>query len=110
KTELSPCAIVNVGSIPFRGTTTCGPKTTVTVQKAATTSTNVSPSTSASTGAGTTSTSTGTTTSPASGMTAQRAETGSSDLSAPATLAAGLVAAGAGPVGFTAMRRRRNHA
>ncbi|NEC67732.1 hypothetical protein [Streptomyces sp. SID9727] len=114
KTELSPCAIVNEGSIPFRGTTTCGPKATVTVKKAATTSTNTSTtpssSTSAQAGTGTASTGTGTTTSATSGMTAQLAETGSSNLAAPTAAAAGLVAAGAGAVGFTAMRRRRSHA
>lgn len=43
-------------------------------------------------------------------MTAQLAETGSRGLSATAVAAAGLVATGAGALGFTAVRRRRSRA
>ncbi|MGC4946959.1 hypothetical protein ACLQ2N_12275 [Streptomyces sp. DT224] len=113
KTELSPCAIVNEGSIPFRGITSCGTKATVTVKKAAATTGTPSPSPTSSVTASASPTpavtGTGTTSTP-SGMTAQLAETGSSGLSATAVGAAGLVAAGAGAVGFTAVRRRRGRA
>ncbi|MEU2025147.1 hypothetical protein ABZ565_23830 [Streptomyces sp. NPDC016469] len=109
KTELSPCAIVNEGSIPFRGITSCGAKATVTVQKAAATTGTASPSPSATASSSPATTGNGADAT-SSGMTAQLAETGSSGLSATALGAAGLVAAGAGAVGFTAVRRRHGRA
>ncbi|OKJ68541.1 hypothetical protein [Streptomyces sp. CB02460] len=111
KTEVSPCAIVNEGSIPFRGITECGERATVTVEKAAATTGTPSPSPSVTASASSSPAATGTgTTSTSSGMTAQLAETGSGGLSATAAGAAGLVAAGAGALGFTAVRRRRGRA
>ncbi|WP_037868862.1 hypothetical protein [Streptomyces sp. SPB074] len=128
RTELSPCVIVNEGPVPFKGVTSCGTPATVTV-KAAGASPSASPSPSAhasasvptsasapasqgagtGTGVGTTSTRTGTA-APASAVTARLAETGSGGLSTPVALAAGLVVAGAGVLGFAAVRRRRDHA
>ncbi|MGZ2356968.1 hypothetical protein LRE75_09815 [Streptomyces sp. 372A] len=109
KTEVSPCVIVNEGSIPFRGITDCGRRATVTVEKAAATTPSPSPSVTASASSSPATTGTGTD-SASSGMTAQLAETGSSGLSATAVGAAGLVAAGAGAMGFAAVRRRRGRA
>ncbi|MEW1892609.1 hypothetical protein [Streptomyces sp. NPDC085659] len=107
KTEVSPCAIVNAGDIPFRGITSCGKGATLTVKKAATSGTpSPSPSVTATASSSPTTTGTGST-SASSGMSAQLAETGSGGLSATAVGAAGLVAAGAGALGFTAVRRRR---
>ncbi|TRV81085.1 hypothetical protein FKN01_04930 [Streptomyces sp. 130] len=109
KTEVSPCAIVNEGSTPFRGITSCGDGATITVEKAAAASGAPSPSASATASPSPAATGTGTGAA-SSGMTAQLAETGGSGLSATAVGAAGLVAAGAGAVGFTAVRRRRGRA
>lgn len=111
KTEVSPCAIVNEGPIPFRGITSCGEGAAVTVKKAAATTGTPSPSPSVTASASSSPAATGTgTTSTSSGMTAQLAETGSGGLSATAVGATGLVAAGAGVLGFTAVRRRRGRA
>ncbi|WP_328898728.1 hypothetical protein OHR86_01040 [Streptomyces sp. NBC_00441] len=110
KTEVSPCVIVNEGSIPFRGTTSCGKGATVTVKKAAASGTaSPSPSVTASASSSPAATGTGSTSTP-SRVTAQLAETGSGGLSATAVGAGGLVAAGAGALGFTAVRRRRGRA
>ncbi|MGZ2356690.1 hypothetical protein LRE75_08335 [Streptomyces sp. 372A] len=129
KTEVSPCAIVNEGAIPFRGTTSCGTKATVTVRKAAGTSATGPRTSTSSAPVAPASTTTGNGTAPASaspaptgtnkgvgadsatsGVTTQLAETGSGNsVAAPTAAAAGLLAAGAGAFAFTAMRRRRNH-
>ncbi|MFF7340507.1 hypothetical protein ACFZAT_24610 [Streptomyces sp. NPDC008163] len=111
KTEVSPCAIVNGGAIPFRGITSCGKGAVVTVNKAAATTGTPSPSPSVTASASSSPAASGTGTgSSTSGMSAQLAETGSGGLSATAVGAAGLVAAGAGALGFTAMRRRGGRA
>ncbi|WP_330237657.1 hypothetical protein [Streptomyces sp. NBC_00525] len=109
KTELSPCAIVNEGDIPFRGITSCGDPASVLVKAAATTSPTGSPTPTATATVSPSPTpavsrSGGAT---SSGMTAQLARTGSGGVSATAITAAGLVAVGAGALGFTAVRRRR---
>ncbi|MEU2248367.1 hypothetical protein [Streptomyces sp. NPDC019224] len=118
KTELSPCAIVNEGSIPFRGITSCGRSATVEVKAAGASATpspspsttaTVSPSATATAPASPVTAGTGTASAP-SGMAAQLAETGSGGLPATAVAAAGLVATGAGALGFTALRRRRGRA
>lgn len=115
KTTVSPCAIVNEGSIPFRGITSCGPSASVTVKAASATGTATpTPSATSTTSAGSASPSPTTAgaaaTATPSGMTAQLARTGSGGVSVAAVAAAGLVATGAGALGFTAVRRRRGRA
>lgn len=112
KTTVSPCAIVNEGSIPFRGITSCGTSASITV-KAASTSGTPTPTQSAASAASVTPSPTiaaAVATATPSGMTAQLASTGSGGVSATAVAAAGLVATGAGALGFTAVRRRRSRA
>lgn len=104
-TTVHPCAFVNEGSLPFRGTTFCGASASLTVKAAgsgtATATASATPST--------TTTAAGATTTP-SGSSTQLARTGSSGVSETAVAASGLVAVGAGALGFTALRRRRNRA
>ncbi|WP_326594454.1 hypothetical protein [Streptomyces brevispora] len=127
KTDVAPCAIVNEGSIPFRGSTFCGESASIKLTAAASgrptptasAKPSAKPSATASAPAGTgTHTPTAsvtpstTTTAPAdtrthTGTDTQLASTGSSGVSAIAVAAAALVAAGAGALGFAALRRRR---
>ncbi|MEV7405340.1 hypothetical protein AB0N93_33720 [Streptomyces sp. NPDC091267] len=111
KTTVHPCAFVNEGSLPFRGTTSCGASASIKVTAAGTGTATPTASASATTPA-TATPSTSTTPAPAtattSGTTTQLARTGSSNVSAAAVAAAALVAAGAGALGFPALRRRRS--
>lgn len=107
RTDLGACAVVNKAPDMLRGVMSCGPDANVTV-KAARASGTTTPSPSA-TATSPAPANTGAAPAP-SGMTAQLAETGSRGLSATAVAAAGLVATGAGALGFTAVRRRRSRA
>lgn len=123
KTTVAPCAIVNEGSIPFRGSTFCGESASIKLTAAAsakptpTASAKPSATASAPAGSGTptpTASATASTTTAASantrtptGTDTQLASTGSGGVPAIAVAAAALAAAGAGALGFTALRRRR---
>lgn len=120
KTTVHPCTFVNEGSLPFRGTTFCGASKSLTVKAAApgttTPSASTTPSTtpSASATPSTTTPSASATTTPVrdatttlTGTDTKLAATGSSGVSTTAAIAAALVVAGAGALGFTALRRRR---
>ena len=122
-TTVHPCAIVNEGSSPFLGTTECGAFASITVKAHGTggstptptatpTSTPSSATTGAATSGSTAGTSTGATTSGTSGTSGtptQLAHTGSGGTSTTAAVAAGLVIAGGGTIGFVGLRRRRGH-
>ncbi|WOX13465.1 hypothetical protein [Streptomyces sp. N50] len=123
KTTVHPCAFVNQGSTPFTGTTFCGASASITVKAAAsgttTPTTSARPSTSATptssstpstSPTATTTTSSGTISGTTSGTTTQLARTGSGGISATAASASALITAGAGTLGFVALRRRRNRA
>lgn len=122
KTTVHPCAFVNQGSTPFTGTTFCGASASITVKAAAsgtTPTTSATPSTSATpttsstpstSPTATTTTSSGTISGTTSGTTTQLAKTGSGGISATAASASALITAGAGTLGFVALRRRRNRA
>lgn len=117
KTTVHPCTFVNEGSTPFRGTTFCGASKSLTVKAAASGTTTPSPSATSSTtpsasdatipSASATTAVVRDATATTSGTDTQLASTGSSGISAAAVTAAALVVAGAGALGFTALRRRR---
>lgn len=112
KTTVHPCAIVNEGSLPFRGITSCGAFATLTVKAAGSGTSTPTPAPSHSPTASApapTGTATATPTTTSTATAGQLARTGSSGLSATAGAAAGLFAAGAAAVGFTALRRRRGN-
>ncbi|MFD4778962.1 hypothetical protein ACFWNU_34665, partial [Streptomyces sp. NPDC058427] len=108
KTTVSPCAFVNEGSTPFRGTTFCDASASLTVKATAPGTAGPSASATHSTSATPSGTAVApTATATSSGTTTQLAETGSGGTSATAVAAAALLAAGTGALGFTALRRRR---
>ncbi|MFF5551456.1 hypothetical protein [Streptomyces olivaceoviridis] len=125
KTTLRSCVFVNQGSVPFRGTTFCGNEATLTVLAAgsaggtptpaptapATRTPSATPAPSASPSASTEAPSaTSGTTSGTSGASSRLAETGSNGTSTIAAVAGAFVLAGAGALGFVALRRRRTRA
>lgn len=110
KTTVHPCAFVNQGSTPFTGTTFCGASASITVKAAASGTTPTSSSTPSTSPTATTTTSSGTISGTTSGTTTQLAKTGSAGISATAASASALITAGAGTLGFVALRRRRNRA
>ncbi|WBO61672.1 LPXTG cell wall anchor domain-containing protein [Streptomyces camelliae] len=122
KATVQPCVFVNEGSIPFRGTTSCGDRATLTVLAAGSTGSNPgtpvpsptasatpapsgSPSTSAEAPSATSGTTSGT-----SGASSQLAKTGSSGTSTIAAAAGAFLLAGAGALGVVGLRRRRTRA
>lgn len=129
KATVQPCAFVNQGSTPFRGTTSCGDRATLTVLAAgstgstggtstpiptptasATPTPSASPSTSTEAPSSTSTSGTASgTTSGTSGASSQLAKTGSSGTSTIAAAGAFLLA-GAGVLGAVALRRRRTRA
>ncbi|CAM5276029.1 MULTISPECIES: LPXTG cell wall anchor domain-containing protein [Streptomyces] len=119
KATVRSCVYVNQGSVPFRGTTFCGKEATLTVLAAGSTggtpaptptpTATPAPSTSPSASADAPSPTSGTT-SGTSGASSQLAETGSNGTSTIAAVAGAFVLAGAGALGFVALRRRRTRA
>jgi hypothetical protein len=126
KVTVQPCAFVNQGSTPFRGTTSCGDRATLTVLAAgstgstggtstptptptptasATPTPSASPSTSTDAPSATSGTTSGT-----SGASSQLAKTGSSGTSTIAVAAGAFLLAGAGVLGAVALRRSRTRA
>ncbi|MFE5082408.1 LPXTG cell wall anchor domain-containing protein [Streptomyces mirabilis] len=124
KATVQPCAFVNQGSTPFRGTTSCGDRATLTMLAAgstgstggtstpiptptasATPTPSASPSTSTEAPSATSGTTSGT-----SGTSSQLAKTGSSGTSTIAVAAGAFLLAGAGVLGAVALRRRRTRA
>lgn len=125
-TTVNPCAIVNEGSgEPFRGSTDCGAFTTITVKAPGSSSTPSSPGTPSSpaspsttptptaTASGTTSgttSGTGSTSGTTAGDGSALARTGSGGTTTAAAVGGAFVLAGAGAVGYVALRRRRTGA
>lgn len=107
KATVQSCVFVNEGSIPFRGTTSCGNQATLTVLAAGSTGSTGGTATPTPTTSGSPSTSTGTS-SATSGTpgSSQLAKTGSSGMSTIAAAAGALLLAGAGALGIVAVRRR----
>lgn len=105
-TTVNPCAIVNEGDLPFRGSTFCGAFEKLTVKAGG--SATPTPSATASRSAPTpTTTTTPEPTATAPATASQLARTGSTGLAETAAAAAALFAAGAGALGLSALRHRR---